>query len=231
MIYLLFDASAVVPFYSPKSENQTKAIAYLMARKANNEAFFYIPSFCIAEVHNTLAKNHYRLGLSSKPEFADQKTKFVDHIKNGKLFYCYYMNRYHNIISEEIASVEHQNHTEYLLTGIKPNPNLQISDIEAALGKAGYDSKIGKYYLSGLDILIIAMAMELKKLHGKHKVAIVSRDHRLIRITDTIKDSGINALNLDDGNKVFEKYFDIRLRKGVYKDLCIKCEKETAEKN
>lgn len=61
MTYLLFDASAAVAIYYPAKPYLKRIADYLLVSKTQKKSFFYIPSFCIAEVLNVFAKYHYRL--------------------------------------------------------------------------------------------------------------------------------------------------------------------------
>lgn len=202
MIYLLFDASAIVPFYDPISREQIDIVAGLTARKLDDKLFFYIPVFCISEVLNTFAKRHYRLKKLPADLYQKCRNDFIKHVKDRNFFYCYYMNRYHNINAHEVFLKEHTVHTEYSESGLDPL-KVRPYKVERALRKKDPTNGIYKYYLSTFDIVIISMAMELQKIHGE--AVIVTADNRIETIASAI--GGIEVLNYNKGKEVFDNFF------------------------
>lgn len=62
MNYYLFDASALILFYQ-KADNRLDKI---FVEKAKNNAFVYLPQFCVPEVFNTFEKLYYRQHVISE---------------------------------------------------------------------------------------------------------------------------------------------------------------------
>jgi len=185
--YYLFDTSAAIHFYIPHPNPKVNAVlAYLLAQKASGHAFFYIPIFCIAEIFNTLAKHHFRTKEITKDVYDDAVSKVKDHIRNRQFFYPYSMDRYHNLNTDLIFPIEHQVDTEYSVTGLPPGT--PIGNINLALAANDPHDHTGHYHLSTLDIAIIAMGIELRRVHDQN-FAIISKDKRLINICDKIPQS------------------------------------------
>ncbi len=185
MITYLLDTSVLVEFNRPSitydseyESNHSKEIcATLLAQKFKNKAILYVPSFCIAEVKNTYAKWHYRENkFSCSGQFATCVRTFCNQISNRKIFYSYDLNRYHNINCDDIVEIEHTEQTEYTITGLPPGSDYET--VEEKLFKRNPRDRVGKYYLSSFDILIIAMGIELKRTHGR-EVHLVTNDKRL----------------------------------------------------
>ena len=189
MIKYLIDASVALEFYRPKPSFSTEQ-AYIHSRnlrrfltmqKENEKAIFFIPSFCIAEVRNTLArwlhreKNIFRSQEHYKAVFHT----FISHVHDRKFFYSHDLNRYHNLNTTEVTEVEHTTETEFDATGLPIGTDVRT--INAKLQEKDPYDHVGKYYLSTFDILIIAMGMELKKTHGE-EIHLLTRDKRLYLI-------------------------------------------------
>lgn len=189
MIKYLIDASVALEFYRPKPTFRTPQ-AYIHSRnlrrfitkqKENDRAIFFIPSFCIAEVRNTLAKWLHREKniFRSQEHYKAVFHMFISHVHDRKFFYSYDLNRYHNLNTTEIVEVEHTTETEFEATGLPIGTD--EGKINAKLQEKNPYDHIGKYYLSSFDILIIAMGMELKKTHGE-EIHLLTRDKRLALI-------------------------------------------------
>ena len=117
--YLLFDASAIIHFFYEK-EKYAPVLDYLLRRKEGNQSFFYIPCFCIAEVKNTFAKLRHRLKLISQEKYDEMLNVFTeDWIHDRKFLYPYYLNRYHNLNTDDIVKIEHTTKTEYHIKDAK----------------------------------------------------------------------------------------------------------------
>ncbi len=152
MKYYLIDTSAFV--YAIENAGKTKLDFF--QEKALGQAFLYIPQFCITEVLNTFAKycfRDYKNGKLDEKIYNEWRGNFIKAVHDRNLLYAYDLHRYHNINSDKIFKEEHT----------------------TPIGK-----KEG--YLSSLDILIIAMGIELCYIHGKENVTILTRDGRLNRI-------------------------------------------------
>lgn len=185
--YLLFDASAVIHYFYEK-ETYSSILNYFLKCRESQNAFFFIPSFCIVEVINTLAKYRYRYKVITEKEYEEMKNKFLEWVHNRKFMYSYDLSRYHNLNSDDIAKIEHTTFTEYhylhreLFDGpAKTRENEKIRTQVLAESEAKHIS-LSKFYLSTFDILIIAMGMELRKIHTKKSVFIVTKDKRLANI-------------------------------------------------
>ena len=123
--------------------------------KANGLAFLYIPQFCVPEVFNAFARFFYRDKKIGVEQYTKWKNEFIKAVGSRRILYCYDLHRYHNLNTHKIFKFEHR--TSYLQR-------------EGAL--------------STFDILIIAMGMELKKIHYPSNVSILTRDKRLRRISN-----------------------------------------------
>lgn len=185
--YYLFDSSAALHFYIPhRNPKVNETLAFLLAQKLGGNAFFYIPIFCIAEIFNTLAKHHYRTNELTKSDYDDAVKKLKEHIRNRQFFYPYSMDRYHNLNTDAIFPIEHTINTEFTVTGLPTTAS--TGEINLALAAQNEHSHIGHYHLSTLDITIIAMGIELRRVHDKN-FALISKDKRLIQICNAIPQS------------------------------------------
>jgi len=143
--YYLLDASA----FGVYIDNQYKGIVkHDIIENAENVYFYYIPQFCIAEVFNMLAKwrydepynkRHKKIPLTDT-EYKSLQDAFIDLVHNRHMLYPYDLHRYHNLNAHQIYNVENSVKRE------QPNDKL-----------------------SSFDILIIAMAIELQRIHGDGK--------------------------------------------------------------
>ena len=190
MVVYLVDASVAVQFYRPRGTfdnvqeyNASKKIkAHITKQKVTNQAILFLPAFCVAEVKNTLAKWHYR----HKGVFKDtQHYKsvlggFISHVHNRAFFYCYDLTRYHNLNVESILPVEHRTQTEFTMSALPAGTGK--ATVKAQLNAKGLSTNFSRYYLSSLDILIIAMGIELKKIY-QHEVYLLTGDKRLALIS------------------------------------------------
>lgn len=211
MIYLLFDASAVVPFYLPETEKQKDIISYLTVKKTGNQAFFYIPVFCIAETINTFAKKRYRWKIVSKKEYQDAKQSFTKHVRDRNFFYCYYLNRYHNYNAEEVYPLEHNFRTEYTVTGLDPRKTSPL-EVNRKLKEKRSSDHLGRYYLSASDILVISMARELSNIHGKY-FGLVTGDKRMYDVASRLQ-KPFRIFYMNDKLNELRDYFDYTFKRG-----------------
>ncbi len=162
----LFDTSAVVYLYlpeEPKTKRRKARIKYLVdQRTLYRKATLLIPSFCIAEVFNTLAKLHFRPGENDRAlaeeEYVSCMTRFREDINWESTLYSYDLNRNHILAVDEIVPVEHK---------------LVSNDEEG--------------HLSTLDILVIAMACELAYIGDPEKVFLVTCDRRMKKVFEELK--------------------------------------------
>lgn len=184
----IFDASAAHHFYIPKEEYRD-VLAYLMSLREQNNALFFIPSFCVAETLNSFAKIYYRLNQIEKSLYEEIRESFINAVHNRKIFYCYDLNRYHNLNAEEIFPLEHSINTEFSFVGDKKPTGTTIREREQDLGRIYEELKaqnvdIRKHYLSSFDILLISMARELRRFFGEKRTFIVTKDERIKTICE-----------------------------------------------
>lgn len=136
-------------------ENLDKIKNNFFMEKANGAAFLYMPQFCIPEVFNTFARFFYRDKKIGGELYTKWRGEFIKAIKDRRIIYCYDLHRYHNLNTQKIYKLEH---------------TIPYSAKEDAL--------------STFDILIIAMGIELKKIHPSNDISILTRDGRLHRISN-----------------------------------------------
>ena len=101
----LFDASAAVELYLPGDCKVKSVVSFLRDQKTKfHEAMIYIPSFCIAEVFNTLARKHFRPSKDdeqlTKADYVECLGSFRKDVHWGKTFYPYELHRYHIIAAD-----------------------------------------------------------------------------------------------------------------------------------
>lgn len=206
-LYLLFDASAVKHYYLDREEF-SETLACLWSLKNTKQAFFFIPSFCITEVRNIFAKHYYRYKLIDKDLYEKITKEFLDAVHNRNIFYSYDLNRYHNINADRIFEKEHTINTEFQAIGKFPKGNTpqekerSLAEITNELTDRGH--KIAKFYLSSYDILIIAMALELRHFFGEKRVYIITKDERLKTICEKGNLSKVFYLPRDTSTKISE---------------------------
>jgi hypothetical protein len=167
MIRYLFDASAAVEIYRPRSPQVGKVIQALIdQRTVLRRAAFFIPSFCIAEVFNTFAKWHFDPADSRQKidwsVYEQLVRKFRQDIRWGRMLYTYDLNRYHIMAADEIIPIEHT--------------------------VARRDERD---HLSTYDILLIAMACELHYIGPAESVHLVTCDRRIQIVCEEFRRSDI----------------------------------------
>ncbi len=211
--YFVFDASAAVHYYIKKDEFH-ETLAFLMALRQNRQAFFFLPSICVVEVFNTFAKHHYRYKILSKVLYDQIREDFINAIHDRAIFYCYDLNRYHNLNTETILPIEHTTDTEFHAINRFPAGATQL-EIEESLEQITQDLKkqhynFSQHYLSGYDVLV-TKALELRRFFGEKKVFIVTKDKRLAKIAKTGKFA--NVINLNEiGNDMAKLKVVLRIQ-------------------
>ncbi|MBI3088207.1 MAG: hypothetical protein HYY91_04910 [Candidatus Omnitrophica bacterium] len=158
MLYYLLDSSALLLRYL----HHKSLLDQMYVQKLKKEAFFYFPSFCVPEIFNSFARLRYREGKLTEKEYSQYCNTFRGEIKNRHILYAYDLHRYHNYNADLIYEVEH--------TTAPLSPTQMI--------------KANKCSLSALDLLIIAMGMELRRIHSKDKVYVITNDERLASISN-----------------------------------------------
>ncbi|MCD5390306.1 hypothetical protein LR007_00290 [candidate division NPL-UPA2 bacterium] len=188
MIKYLIDASAICEFYRPKAtfhsyDDCRRSLSlkkHITQQKITNKAIIFIPSFCVAGVCNTLAKWHLRNGILTEPQYKTFFYTFISDVHDRKFFYSCDLNRYHNINTTEVTNIEHSTHTEFDVTGLPIGTDKDT--LNEKLKENDPRDHCGKYYLSTFDVLIIAMGMELKRIHGT-EIHLLTKDKRLALIS------------------------------------------------
>lgn len=158
MKYYLVDTSAII--HTIENTGNTKIDFF--SEKAKNEAFLYIPQFCIAEALNTFARFLFKEKRIKEDEYTKRRNIFLNAVRNRKILYVYDLHRYHNLNADRVYRVE------------------QTTPLREK-----------EHPLSSFDILIIAMALELKRLHHPSDVIMLTRDARLKHIANKLS---INAI-------------------------------------
>jgi len=130
----------------------------------------YIPQSCVPEVINEFARACFVENNKSKEEYDSMCKTFYDHISNRATIYVYDLHRYHNIQAgkKEIHKIAAQ---------------MQKKDIE--IRKTQPKHKIR--FLSGPDVIIIAMALELREEVYKNdsdEIIILTEDLRLKQVAE-----------------------------------------------
>jgi predicted nucleic acid-binding protein len=156
----LFDASAAVELYLPGDRKAKRVVSFLRDQKTKfQEAMLYIPSFCIVEVFNTLARKHFRPRKDDTPlpeaEYHECLERFRSDVHWGKTFYPYELHRYHIIAADRIIPIEHY-----------------------------FAKQDERKHLSTYDILIIAMSCELAYTGIREETYLVTRDERMKTVAD-----------------------------------------------
>ena len=189
-IFYLIDASVAIEFYKPKAtfrsldeyQHSLGLRKHITQQRVTNKAIILMPSFCIAEVRNTLAKWQFRYKnvFRSKEHYDTVFGTFISHVHDRKFFYSCDLNRHHNLNTSAVTEIEHTTETEFHATGL-PVGTDSVAINEKLREKHPHDHT-GRYYLSTLDILIIAMGMELKKITGA-EIHLLTCDRRLSLIS------------------------------------------------
>jgi hypothetical protein len=152
----LFDASAAVEIYVPRDERTKKILRYIVdQRRLHKSAELLIPSFCIAEVFNTLARKHFGDKSLNRSAYEKSLSEFRQAVHWGNLLYPYELNRYHILAADNIIPVEHKVSKQH-----------------------------DRDHLSTFDILLIAMAYELAFLRSTENVFLITYDQRILRVCE-----------------------------------------------
>lgn len=157
----LFDASAAVDIYHPRSDKVRRLLKFILEQRTlHKKAALYIPEFCIVEVFNTLAKMRFKKNLLSQEKYEESLQRFRKDIHWASVLYPYPLNRYHMLGADEIIPIE-QN-----------IPSVKEWD-----------------HLSTNDILLIAMASELAFVSDPDEVFLVTCDRRVKSVCDSFKNT------------------------------------------
>jgi hypothetical protein len=135
-------------------------------------------------------------GMISKRQFESIYKKFQNDIHNGKLFYHLELSRYHLLNTAFISPIDHH----------------------YAFARSSGKKKKNPSPMSTFDLLIIAMGIELVRLHGKGCVKIVTTDNRISQMVERakkIKNSTAKELGLYDAGKLVGRNFS----KSIYPEV------------
>lgn len=162
----LLDASAVVQLYLPGDSKEKRVVSFIREQKTKfREAVLYLPSFCIAEVFNALARKHFAERTLSEAEYKDCLTRFRSDVHWGKVFYPYELHRYHIIGADRVIPVEHY-----------------------------FAQQTDQKHLSTFDILIVAMACELAYVGERENTYLVTGDKRMKTVVDRYRAVDLHEL-------------------------------------
>lgn len=168
--FLLWDASAIIPYYVPEAAVSPKArnrVCNLIdaARHHHIDAQFFIPNIVVAEVFVAFDRLCYsswdpqvfrKFGGTGRAlhqsKYRAVRRRFRNDIHNGALFYQYELNRYHILGLDLIAPV----------------------DKYRQFYRSGHIRSMG-----ASDLLVGSMAVHLARIHGKANAALITTDRRM----------------------------------------------------
>jgi len=207
--FVLLDANLVAGYYLPESLSSASArprIKNIMDAVRNRgapEIFLYIPDPCVPEVFAVFARyffatwdKHVKKSLPRKVKKADYEAMlrhFQNDVQNGKLLNQVTLNPYHILATHLISRVD-ANYEYY-----RRRENQKV--------------KRQKRMMGGLDHTIIGMGINLSRIHGRDKFAILTADHRL---ADILKRAGSVRPNTAQKLGLFEIAVEIGLEYGRY---------------
>jgi hypothetical protein len=166
----LFDAPAAVELYLPGDRDVKRVVSFICEQKTRfQEAMLYIPSLCIAEVFNTLARKYFRpTGDDDRltdASYGECLRGFREDVHWGRTFYPYEFHRYHIVAAYRIIPIEHH-----------------------------FALKDEKRHLSTYDILVVAMACELAYTGIREDTRLVTCDKRMKDVVDKFRAVDLNDL-------------------------------------
>lgn len=176
--FVLLDANLVVGYYLPESLSSVSArphIKNIIDAVRNGgvpEIFLYIPDPCIPEVFAVFAKYFFatwdrqvKKNLSKKLKKADYEamlSKFQKDLHNGKLLNQVELNPYHILATHLISPVD--------------------ANYEYYRNRHNQKVKRNKKMMGATDHTIIAMGINLSRIHGRGNFTVLTADHRLADI-------------------------------------------------
>jgi len=162
--YFLLDANTVAQFYLAGRSHTPPRTRFdrLVAAKGIGRAFLYIPNFCIAEVFNVFSDYYFRRKRpwpegAKRGGFKRVCGRFRDDVHGGTIFYGMDLNRNHIVNIDRIAPF-----AQRFAPRNKRKP-------------------------STYDLLIIAMGIELQRIHGD-RFWIATNDEPLSIIAKRLTD-------------------------------------------
>jgi hypothetical protein len=179
--YYLLDTSAALHHYIP-DKKITPQLDHIIEQHGLGKAFIFIPQFCVSELFNAFSRLYYRKKETYPQEYQEAYLKdfkslpqndydrvchnFKEDIKFGRLFYNYELSRYHIFNADHVITYEHQ------VDLVRFNPKTKKEE---------------PWFMSTFDILIIAMGIELARIHGENKTYILTCDKRIKKIAENMK--------------------------------------------
>lgn len=176
--FVLLDANVVAGYYLPASLASTKAVPLIeniitaVRSKGAPEVLLYIPEVCIAEVFAVFAKYFFarwdkqvRKRLPRKLKKAEYEMivgQFRSDFHSGKLLNPVALSPYHILATHLISSVD-ANYQYY-----RNRQNVKL--------------KRSLKMMAAVDHTIIAMGINLAKIHSRDNFRILTADHRLADI-------------------------------------------------
>jgi hypothetical protein len=163
--YLLLDASILPGYFIPsaakgKGHERVRILIEAVRKRAVDDLVLYVPNVCIPEVFSAFAKHKYggRWNKDIKQPIDARRYKtvrqaFARYIHNGAVFHQYQLNRYHVLATDLIAPIDHYYRLRRV---VRASP------------------------MSATDHIIIAMGIELSRLHGRDSVAVLTADTRMV---------------------------------------------------
>jgi len=150
------------------------------------QAFLYMPQSCIPEVFNTFAKLRYANDTEPHQKIDDIHYEsfcksFEEHIHERKIIYIYDLHRYHNLNAHKIYEKNYLSWNSW--------------DEGYLLQQKNTTKKYARP-MSGLDIILLSMALELKIIHPEphNQVIILTRDDTIIKVVnDNLAFFGVRA--------------------------------------
>lgn len=152
MKYFLLDASALVAYYAKDEPGPVKGrVRYLFAAQADEQAFLYVPNFCVAEILGAFAKKcwgeeKFGSGVEADNAFEEYKKAILDDIIDSKILYSYELSRRHIKGCDKIYRLAR---TISFRKGDSP---------------------------SAFDILVVSMAFDLCRIHGDDNFRLIAAE-------------------------------------------------------
>ena len=172
--HFVIDTSAIIPFFftpTGEEEKAKRAIIKLLKLRDEGKVDLRIPNVCMAECSKAIAKI----------VFASSK----DH---GKC--CEQYRKVVNILLDTVSKKRRG-----LITSLAMKRK-HLEDIEDIFIEEYRIPNRGERRLSGVDALVIAMARDLAKTHGRENVLIVTKEETMARVCNQNRDLFSRAIHV-----------------------------------
>ncbi|MFH1618471.1 MAG: hypothetical protein ABIG11_01045 [bacterium] len=156
MQHFLLDTSVLVLKYHHRDEEEASLAAKikrLFEAKRENDAFLFVPNFCIVETFNTFAKFCYEERLINEAAYNRYREALKADVVGGTILYSYELSRRHILAADEVLKPEHTS------------------------GKRGAGDS-----LSTVDILLISMGMDIARIVGRNNLKILANENRIVDV-------------------------------------------------